>query len=115
MGRDALPAAESDKTDYLKSAISRLVAAFSPERIILFGSRARGDAHEESDYDLLVIAESNEPLHVRMAKAQRALRGLPAAFDVFVCTPEEVVKYGSWLSHTIAVALREGTVVHARP
>lgn len=94
--------------------VRRLVAAFRPERIVLFGSRARGEAGPHSDIDLLVIAESADPVHVRMAQAQRALRGLSVPVDVFVCTPDEVATYGQWLSHTVSVALREGTVVHAR-
>lgn len=99
----------------LEEAIRRLVAAFDPERIVLFGSRARGEADAASDIDLLIVAETEEPVHARMGKAQRALRGLPVAADVFVCTPREAATYAGWLSHTVAVALREGRTVHARP
>jgi predicted nucleotidyltransferase len=115
MGQAAFPESTKVETALLKSVVDKLVTAFSPEKVILFGSCARGDAQADSDFDLLVVARSSDPVHVRMAKAQRALRGVSMAVDVFVCTPEEVATYGSWLSHTIAVALREGTVVHARP
>jgi predicted nucleotidyltransferase len=108
-----LPACTEAENGLLNNVIGKLVAAFSPEQIILFGSRARGDAHADSDFDLLVVASSSDPIHARMAKAQHALRGIPTAVDVFVCTPEEVATYRSWLSHTIAVALREGIVIHA--
>jgi predicted nucleotidyltransferase len=99
--------------ELLDEAVRRLAALFHPQRIVLFGSRARGDSRPDSDIDLLVIAESAEPVHVRMARAQRALRGLPVPIDVFVCTPQEAETYGHWLSHTVALALREGKVVHA--
>lgn len=92
--------------------VQRLVDVFHPERILLFGSRARGTADIESDIDLLVVADCDDPVHIRMARAQQALRGVPAAIDVFVSTPDEVKRYGTWLSHTIAVALREGTVLY---
>lgn len=98
----------------LDEVVRRLVTAFRPERVVLFGSRARGEAGPDSDIDLLIIAESRDPIHVRIAHAQRALRGLPVAVDVFVCTPDEVAFYERWLSHTVSIALREGTVVHAR-
>jgi len=39
----------------LAEALRRLTATFSPEKIYLFGSRARGDAGQDSDYDLTVI------------------------------------------------------------
>jgi predicted nucleotidyltransferase len=98
----------------LEQAVAALVKTFNPERIVLFGSRARGNACDDSDLDLLVIAESTEPLHARMARAHHALRGLPAAVDVFVCTPAEVERYRNWLGHTVAIALREGRVIHER-
>jgi predicted nucleotidyltransferase len=97
----------------LDQIIERLARVFQPRRIVLFGSRANGSARAESDVDLLVVADSGDPVHVRMALAQRALRGLAVAADVFVVTPEEVDRYGSWLSHTVAIALREGKVIYA--
>ena len=63
--------------------------------------------------DLLVVADSTEALHVTMARAQKALRGMTVPADVFVCTPAEVEQLGKWLSHTIAIALREGGEVYA--
>jgi predicted nucleotidyltransferase len=103
----------TDKAPQLDEVVARLVAAFRPQRVVLFGSWATGKATAESDLDLLVVAESDEPIHVRMARAQRALRGLTVPADVFVHTPAEVERFGRWLSHTVAVALREGREVYA--
>lgn len=97
----------------LDEIIRRLVKTFNPHRIVLFGSWARGEAGPDSDLDLLVVADSEDPVHLRMARAQRALRGLATPVDVFVSTPEEVRRFRTWLSHTVAVALREGKVVYA--
>jgi predicted nucleotidyltransferase len=102
-----------DKAPQLDEIVARLVAAFNPHSIVLFGSWATGNATADSDVDLLVIAESDEPLHVRMARAQRALRGLTVPVDVFVYTPAEVARFGQWLSHTVAIALREGRKLYA--
>ena len=98
----------------MNEVVRRLVEAFDPDRIALFGSWARGEARPDSDLDLLVVVATDEPAWRRMARAHRALRGLPVAVDVFVRTPAEVEKYGQWLGHTIAIALREGHVVHER-
>ena len=45
----------SEHGEQLDTAVRRLVAALRPERIYLFGSRARGDADQDSDFDLLVV------------------------------------------------------------
>jgi predicted nucleotidyltransferase len=101
------------KAPQLDEIVARLVAAFHPRSVVLFGSWATGKATADSDLDLLVIAESSEPVHVRMARAQRALRGLTIPVDVFVHTPAEVERFRQWLSHTIAIALREGREIYA--
>lgn len=103
----------SDLAPELAEIVRRLAVAFGPARIILFGSRARGDARPDSDYDILVITATDEPLLRRMALANHALRGLTAPVDVIVCTPEEVERFAMWRSHTVATALREGRELHA--
>lgn len=60
--------------DVLQDIVRRLVAAVDPDRIILFGSRARGDAKPDSDVDLLLIKASDEPPHRRIIKAHRGDR-----------------------------------------
>ena len=109
---EALPTG-GNAIPFIDKIVSRLIAAFDPERVVLFGSWARGDARADSDIDILVIAESDEPIHRRMAAAHRALRGIAVSLDVFVCTPEEIERFRTWSSHTIAIALREGRTLHA--
>jgi predicted nucleotidyltransferase len=67
--------------------VCRIVETAQPEKIILFGSRARGDARPNSDFDLLVIKESNEPGYQRDAPLYHALAGLNVEVDVLVYTP----------------------------
>src|SRR5690242_13778910 len=49
----------------LAEAVHRLVEAYQPERIYLFGSVARGDAGPDSDYDLLVVVPDNAQVERR--------------------------------------------------
>jgi predicted nucleotidyltransferase len=51
--------------------VRRIVSVVQPEKIVLFGSRARGDARPSSDLDLLVIAESDEPRFRRSSRVYR--------------------------------------------
>jgi len=73
----------------LEEATRRLVKEFSPSKVYLFGSRSRGDATPDSDYDFLVVVSSSEERPLRRAqKAYRALRGLGIAKDVLVTTAD---------------------------
>ena len=62
---------------------------YDPERIILFGSRARGDADEHSDYDVVVIKRTDRPFLDRLEAMVPYLRKLNRAVQVLVYTPEE--------------------------
>ena len=71
----------------LEEATRRLVKEFSPSKVYLFGSRSRGDATPDSDYDFLVVVASSDERPLRRAqKAYRALRGLGISKDVIVTT-----------------------------
>jgi uncharacterized protein len=80
-----------ERTDrILDDIINRISQAVHPERIILFGSLAWGEADEESDIDLLVIMASNESRTARAVRLGRLFRPRPAPLDILVLTPEEV-------------------------
>ena len=56
----------------LAQIIRRILAAGEPQKIVLFGSRAWGDARADSDYDLLLVEPSELPRHKRAARYRRA-------------------------------------------
>ena len=71
----------------LAEIVRRLVEAFHPERVYLFGSRARGEGGPDSDYDLMVVvSEADEPGYRLAQRAHRLLSGLGTAADVLVWT-----------------------------
>ena len=97
----------------LASAVQALTqAAPHAEQIVLFGSRARGDANEHSDYDFLVIEPTVDNRAREMVRLRRALRPLRVAADVLVYSREEVNRWGQQPGSALYWALKEGHVVH---
>ena len=73
-------------------SIISLLKAYNPQKIILFGSRASGQAGGESDWDIAVIKDTDDPYHDRVIAARRLLR-TTVAVDLFVFTQEELNYY----------------------
>ena len=97
----------------LAEVVRRLVAAYDPERIYLFGSVARGDAGPDSDYDLLVVVPDDTTAERRRSRlAYQALRGTGTAADVIVCTSSYFDDRRSLKASLPGTAMREGRVVH---
>jgi predicted nucleotidyltransferase len=96
----------------LKDIIARVVAAARPERIILFGSAARGTMGPNSDVDLLVIKGGRFDRRKLTTAIYHHLFGAEAAVDVVVVTPDEVERYRDTPCLVIYPALREGRVVY---
>lgn len=98
----------------LDEVVQRLVAAFEPERIYLFGSAARGDAGADSDYDLMVIvADDAPPERRRSRRAYEALWGLSVAADVLVWTRSAFDGRLHLKASLPSTVLREGRLLHA--
>ncbi len=100
--------------DLIADIVRRIVEAAQPEKIILFGSRARGGGQSESDFDVLVIKQSNQPRYCRDAPLYTALAGLNVPVDVLVYTPEEVREWSAVPLAFITTAIREGRVLYER-
>ncbi len=94
--------------------VARIREAMEPERVILFGSRGRGRAHAGSDFDLLVIKESDQPRYRRSAPLYTKLADLPAEVDIVVYTPDEVAEWSSVPQAFVTTAIREGRVLYER-
>jgi uncharacterized protein len=98
----------------LAEAVRRLVETLQPERIYLFGSRARHDWHDASDYDFMVIVPSSDLTPIRRAQAaHRALHGLGIPKDVLVWTREEFERYLPVVASLPATIVREGRLLYA--
>ncbi|MSU77644.1 MAG: nucleotidyltransferase domain-containing protein [Gemmataceae bacterium] len=96
----------------LADVIRRIVETAKPQKIVLFGSGARGTMGPDSDLDLLVIKGGKFSRHRTTVAITRALRGKGAPVDIVVVTPAEVERYRDAHCLVICPALREGKVVY---
>lgn len=98
----------------LTEVVRRLVEAYKPERIYLFGSKARGDAGPESDYDLMVIVPDHAPPERRRSRlAYERLWGTGTAADVLVWTKNAFEKRLHVKASLPATIKREGKLLYA--
>lgn len=99
----------------IQQMVRRIVSHFHPERIILFGSYARGEAGPDSDVDLLVVMPFLGSKREKQIEIRLALRGIPVPKDIVVTTPEEF-RWRQEIPGTVErPAAREGKVLYARP
>jgi len=93
------------------AAIIEQIAAYRPQRVILFGSLARGDYHALSDADLLIVKETSTPFLDRIGEVL-ALCDYDIPLEPLVYTPQELDKMQREGNSFIERALREGVVVY---
>ena len=109
-----LKSPEIESLRALEEVINRLVSAYQPEKIYLFGSKARGEAEPDSDFDLMVLVPDHAPAEKRRSRlAYQVLRGTGIAADILVWTCkafDERLHLKASLPSTI---LQEGKLLYA--
>jgi len=99
---------------HIREMVKRIVAQFGPEKVILFGSHARGRAGPDSDVDLLIVMPVSGSKRKKAVEIGIALHDIPIAKDVIVVTPEDF----EWRKETLGTierpAAREGKLLYAR-
>ncbi len=110
---------EFNEAEVLREMVGIIVREADPEAIILFGSRARGEAGPDSDVDLLIIErEPFGPGRSRIQEAARlyhALRYMPASKDLLVYSREEFERWKDARNHVVANAAHEGRLLYGNP
>jgi uncharacterized protein len=96
----------------LADIVRRIVRAARPEKIVLFGSAARGEMGPNSDYDVLVIKGGRYNRRRLLVEIYDELSDKDAAVDVVLATPEEVERYRHSFCLVICPAMAEGKVIY---
>lgn len=96
----------------LRRLTRSIVEAFHPQKIILFGSRANGQARRDSDVDILVIMDSRKPAGRRAADIYRALGWRKFPLDVIVFTPKEISRKMRGFDPFLEDVMKNGRVLY---
>lgn len=89
-----------------------LVERFGARKVVLFGSRARGDAQRDSDFDVFVEMESEDRPPERNARILQAIGLRSWSLDLIVYTPDEVRRVGRIPGNLLSIIEAEGRVLH---
>ena len=115
-----MSAATQVQTDVLRrdtvlaEAVRRLTDAYRPERVYLFGSKARGDAGPDSDYDLMLVMPDDAPAERRNGRlAYEVLWPTGTAADVLVWRRSQFDSRTHLKASLPATILREGQLLYA--
>jgi predicted nucleotidyltransferase len=103
-----------EKDPILSEIVRRLVNDFQPTRVFLFGSRARGEAKEGSDYDILLVVSSTDVPSYRLAqRAHRyTLQGIQAPVDIVIVTENQFESKKMVIGTIPESAIHEGTELY---
>jgi uncharacterized protein len=104
----------NDSVDWLPHIVGRIVRAVDPIRIVLFGSRARGDLRPNSDYDLLVILDQVDDRRAAKIAIRGSFQDLPVPSDILVASIDEADGRADRPTGATFWALHEGRTIYDR-
>lgn len=102
---------DEKEIERVAESLGRVADAF---QVILFGSYARGEANENSDVDLMIIAESDLPKFKRSRELYKLFRPYPFGMDLVVYTPKEIERGKKSHVSFVSIVLREGKALYVR-
>src|SRR5918999_1759856 len=100
--------------DFLLQVTRTIVERLAPTRIVLFGSRARGTASADSDYDIMVELETGLSGTERDALVYDLFDDPTRAIEFFVYTPDEVERWRDDVGMIMYDIVRDGRVLYSR-
>jgi predicted nucleotidyltransferase len=98
----------------INEIVDRIANKFNPDRIILFGSYAAGNPHNDSDIDLLVIRDTDLPIHKRSFDIQKSLIGSMIPMDILVYTQKEFEQEKQEKNSFISSAIKTSKILYER-
>lgn len=113
-GKEGTILTEAEIQRVLDRIVERITERFRPEKIILFGSYARGTPTADSDADLLIVMNVPGSKRKTAVDIDLLLLGIPIPTDIIVVTPAEVERHRDCMGTVIREAIREGKVLYER-
>lgn len=96
-------------------ALHRLVRGLDPERVILYGSSAKGLMRPESDIDLLLLVDQGVDAAILLHRARQLVARSFPPVDLSVCTPDQVEEAYAGRSPFLLSILERGITIYRRP
>ena len=97
----------------IEGVVRAIAENFHPRKIVLFGSYADGNPTSDSDLDLLVVMDSDQPRrYKRSVPLHMLFRPKPCPMDILVYTPEEVAYWNGTINHIVTAAMSTGKVMY---
>lgn len=97
----------------IQEIVARILTVVKPTKVVLFGSAARGEMHENSDIDFLVVVPNGIHRRKTAQSIYRKLLGVGFAADIVVVTEEDIKKFHDTDGYLINPALAEGRTIYA--
>ena len=101
-----------EQNDLIQQVVKRIVGAVHPQRVLLFGSAARGQMGPDSDFDVLVIVREGIHRGETCKRAYRSLKGFGFAVDIVVVTERDMLEQGDNPYYVIKSALDDGVELY---
>lgn len=98
--------------DVINQIISKILEVIKPDKIILFGSQARGTADSDSDYDVLIIKNEIPDYFNSLKQIYRKMLEIDARVDIVLKSSEDVEKSKQKIVSITKEALKEGIVIY---
>ena len=98
--------------EQIDELVERIVKNVNPKKIILFGSYAYGEPNNDSDIDLLIVKDTDEPRFKRDRKIRKYLRGMKIPIDLIIYTEQEIEEWKHTKAAFINHILEKGKVLY---
>ncbi len=100
--------------EQINGIISKIAESYKPEKIILFGSYAKGEETDDSDLDILVLKNTKDGFFNRIRAVRKILQPQRVPMDILVYTPEEFEQKKNETNHIVYIINKEGKVFYER-
>ena len=98
----------------IRQMVEIIVDGWDPVQVVLFGSRARGDFHDDSDVDLLVVLDDVKDDSLQRREIDQALECTKTRRDIKLATPSDVLREATVAGTIERAAMLEGKTLHVR-